>query len=314
MRGARITGWGSDLPEKVLTNDDLSRMMDTNDEWIRDRTGISSRRVGGSTVGMAVNSGRHALERAGVDPADIDLVVLATTSPDQMIPASSAAVQAELGLQCGAVDMNAACSGFVYALVTGYLYVGAGLDRVLVIGSDAMSAWTDYEDRGTAILFGDGAGAVVLQAIDDEGTDDGADTLLGWDLGADGTTRHILYADHGDKMKMDGKEVFRQAVRAMVGSSERAMAKAGVTIEDIAWVIPHQANIRIVESAAHKLHCPRERLVTVLEHTGNTSSGSIPLALVAAVDDGRIQPGDLLLLTGFGAGMTWASAIVRWQP
>jgi 3-oxoacyl-[acyl-carrier-protein] synthase-3 len=312
MRAARITGWGSDLPEKVLTNDDLSRMMDTNDEWIRERTGISSRRVGGSTVGMAVSSGRQALERAGVDPADIDLVVLATTSPDQMIPASSAAVQAELGLQCGAVDMNAACSGFVYALVTGYLYVRAGLDRVLVIGSDAMSAWTDYEDRGTAILFGDGAGAVVLEATDT--TEDGADTLLGWDLGADGTARHILYADHGDKMKMDGKEVFRRAVRAMVASSERAMANAGVTIDDIAWVIPHQANIRIVESAVDKLGCPRERLVTVLEHTGNTSSGSIPLALVAAVDDGRVQPGDLLLLTGFGAGMTWASAIVRWQP
>jgi 3-oxoacyl-[acyl-carrier-protein] synthase-3 len=308
MRGAHITGWGTDLPEKVVTNEDLARTLDTNDEWIRERTGIHSRRVGGSTVGMAVNSGRRALERAGVDPASIDLLVLATTSPDQMIPASSAAVQAELGLRCGAVDMNAACSGFVYALVTGYLYVRAGLDRVLVIGSDAMSAWTDWEDRGTAILFGDGAGAVVLQA------DEGGDTLLGWDLGAEGAHRHILYADHGDKMRMDGREVFRQAVRAMVGSSERAMAQAGVTIDDIAWVIPHQANVRIVESAAGKLGCPKDRLVTILEYTGNTSSGSIPLALVAAVDDGRVQPGDLLLLTGFGAGMTWASAVVRWQP
>jgi len=308
MRGVRITGWGSDLPEKIVTNDDLARTIDTSDEWIRERTGIVSRRVGGSTVGMAVNSGRRALDRAGVDPADIDLVVLATTSPDQMIPASSAAVQDELGLTCGAVDMNAACSGFVYALVTGYLYARAGLDRVLVIGSDSLSAWTDQQDRGTAILFADGAGAVVLEA------GEGPDTLLGWDLGADGAARHILYADHGAKIQMDGKEVFRRAVRAMVGSSERAMAHAGVTIDDIAWVIPHQANIRIVDSAADKLGTSRDRIVSVLHYTGNTSSGSIPLALVDAVDDGRVQPGDLLLLTGFGAGMTWASAVVRWQP
>jgi 3-oxoacyl-[acyl-carrier-protein] synthase III len=308
MRSARIVGWGSDLPEKIVTNEDLARTIDTNDEWIRERTGIASRRVGGSTVGMAVAAGRRALDSAGVDPADVDLLVLATTSPDQMIPASSAAVQAELGLACGAMDLNAACSGFVYALVTGYLFVGAGMERVLVIGSDAMSAWTDWSDRGTAILFGDGAGATLLQA------EEGENTLLGWDLGADGSARHILYADHGDKMRMDGREVFRRAVRAMVASSERAMARAGVTIDRIDWVIPHQANIRILESAAEKLGVERHRLVTVLEQTGNTSSASIPLALVAAADDGRIQPGDLVLLTGFGAGMTWASAVVRWQP
>jgi 3-oxoacyl-[acyl-carrier-protein] synthase III len=308
MRSARIVGWGSDLPEKIVTNEDLARTIDTNDEWIRERTGIASRRVGGSTVGMAVAAGRRALDSAGVDPADVDLLVLATTSPDQMIPASSAAVQAELGLACGAMDLNAACSGFVYALVTGYLFVGAGMERVLVIGSDAMSAWTDWSDRGTAILFGDGAGATLLQA------EEGENTLLGWDLGADGSARHILYADHGDKMRMDGREVFRRAVRAMVASSERAMTRAGVTIDRIDWVIPHQANIRILESAAEKLGVERHRLVTVLEQTGNTSSASIPLALVAAADDGRIQPGDLVLLTGFGAGMTWASAVVRWQP
>ncbi len=307
--GVRITGWGTSLPEKVVTNHDLAATMDTNDEWIRERTGIAERRVGGVSTTMAIESGREAMERAGVKPDDIELVILATTSPDQMIPCSAATVQAELGLTCGAHDLNAACSGFVYGLVEATAFVAAGLyERVLLCATDALSEWTDWTDRGTAILFADGGGAVVVERDDDH------PSVLGFDLGCDGTARHILYADHGSKMRMDGREVFRRAVRAMVSSSERALAKAGVTIDDIDWVIPHQANIRIIQSATDKLGIARDKAVTVLHNTGNTSAGSIPLALGAGIEDGRIQPGDLLLLTGFGAGMTWASAVVRWLP
>ncbi len=309
MARARITGWGSSLPEKVLTNEDLAATLDTSDSWIRERTGIAERRVGGVVSTMAIEAARIAMDRAGVGPADIDFLILATTSPDQMIPGSSATVQAELGLNCGAHDLNAACSAFVYALVEAAAFVEAGMyQRVLVCAADALSEWTDWTDRGTAILFADGGGAVVLER------DDEYPCVMGFDLGCDGTARHILYADHGGKLTMDGREVFRRAVRAMVGSSEKAMARAGVTIDDIDWILPHQANIRIIESATEKLGAKPEQSISVLSNTGNTSAASIPLALDAAVDDGRIKSGDLLLLTGFGAGMTWASAVVRWQP
>jgi 3-oxoacyl-[acyl-carrier-protein] synthase-3 len=306
--GGRITGWGSALPEKILTNDDLAGMMDTSDAWIRERTGIHERHVGGSTAGLAAQACRQAMDRAGCTADDIDLLILATTTPDQQVPGTSATVHEDLGLRCGAFDINAACSGFVYALVTGHAFLaGAGMSRVLVVGADTLSRFTDWTDRGTAILFADGAGAVVLERAEES-------TLLGWNLGVDGSARHILDCDIGGLIHMDGREVFRRAVRAMVASAEAALDHAGVTGADIAWLVPHQANLRIIESAADKLHIPMARAVSVLHYTGNTSAASIPLALEAAADDGRIQPGDLLLLSGFGAGMTWASAVVRWRP
>jgi 3-oxoacyl-[acyl-carrier-protein] synthase-3 len=305
--GSRITGWGSALPEKVVTNHDLAGTMDTSDDWIRERTGISERRVGGSTTGLAIEAARGAIARAGCAPSDIDLLILATTSPDQAVPASSATVQSELGLHCGAFDLNAACSGFVYSLVTANAFIETGMQRVLVVGSDTLSRLTDWTDRNTAILFADGAGAVVLERHTEP-------TLLGWDLGCDGTLRHILDADTGGYLHMDGREVFRRAVRAVVASAQTALVRAGVAAPDINWLVPHQANIRIINSAAEKLGIDPAKAVNVLSYTGNTSAASIPLALAAAADDGRLHPGDLLLLSGFGAGMTWASAVVRWQP
>ena len=307
-RGARITGWGSALPDKVVTNDDLAKSMDTSDEWIRDRTGIAERRVGGTTGGLATEAGRKALARAGVAPESIDLLILATTTPDQHVPGTSPVVAERLGLRCGAFDLNAACSGFAYALVTAHALIQTGgLERILVIGCDTLSRLTDWTDRGTAILFADGGGAVVLEATSE-------DAVLGWDLGADGTAARILECDIGGFLSMDGKEVFRRAVRAVVSSANNAMKNAGVTEADIAWFIPHQANIRIMHSAADKIGISHDRIVNVLTYTGNNSAGTIPIALTAAADDGRLQPGDLVLLSGFGAGMTWASVVVRWQP
>jgi 3-oxoacyl-[acyl-carrier-protein] synthase-3 len=206
------------------------------------------------------------------------------------------------------MDLNAACAGFVYGLVTAYGLMGAGVGTVLLVGSETLSRITDWDDRATCILFGDGAGAVVLQSTDDEGS------LRGWDLGADGTAHHLLYADVGGYLKMDGREVFRRAVRVMVSSAKSSMERAGVTVDDHAHVVPHQANQRNIDSACRKLRIGPEKVASVLEHTGNTSSASIPLALVDAVEAGRLSPGDLVLLVGFGAGMTWASAVVEWNP
>ena len=306
VAGAVITGWGTALPPKVLTNDDLAGTMDTTDEWIRERTGIRERRVGGTTAGLSVESGRKAIEMSGVDPSRIDALVLATTTPDRAVPATSSTVQTELGLRCGAFDVNAACSGFVYGLVTGHGLIAMGAEKVLVIGTDTLARITDWEDRNTAVLFADGSGSVVLERVDGPGQ------LLGWDLDADGSAERFLYAELGGCLKMDGREVFRRAVRIMVDSGEKAMAHSGVTADDIALVVPHQANIRIIEAACQRLGIPMERAATVLHYTGNTSSASIPLALVDALDDGRVNDGDLLLLVGFGAGMTAASAVLRW--
>jgi 3-oxoacyl-[acyl-carrier-protein] synthase-3 len=306
LRGARITGWGTALPDKTVTNVDLAATMDTTDDWITERTGIRERRVGGTTCGLAVEAGRAAIASAGVDPAEIDLLILATTTPDQTVPATASSVQHELGVHCGAFDVNAACSGFVYGLVAAHGFIGAGANKVLVIGAETLSRITDWEDRGTAILFADGAGAVVLEATDGPGA------LLGWDLASDGGARSLLYADVGGYLKMDGREVFRRAVRVMVESGEASMAQAGVTIDDIAVVVPHQANIRIIEAAATRLGVSMDKVAVVLQRTGNTSSASIPLALVDAVEQGRVRDGDLLLLVGFGAGMTSASAVIRW--
>jgi 3-oxoacyl-[acyl-carrier-protein] synthase-3 len=307
--GLRIVGWGTALPEKILTNRDLEAQLDTSDEWIRERTGIRERRIGDSTADLAIEAGREALEHAGVDPASIDMLVLCTTTPDQTVPATSARVHEALGIGGGAFDLNAACSGFVYGLVTAESLLAANPERhILLIGADVLSRITDWTDRSTAVLFGDGAGAVVLQGCSDE---DGQ--LLASDVGVDGKLRGILYADLGGKMKMEGPEVFKSAVRAMVASSNRVIESAGCRAEEIALLVPHQANLRIIEAACQRLGIPSERAAIVLDRTGNTSSASIPLALIDAIRADRLGDGDLVLLTGFGAGMTWASAVVRWR-
>jgi 3-oxoacyl-[acyl-carrier-protein] synthase-3 len=305
--GAAIVGWGASLPDKKVTNADLEASLDTSDEWIRERTGISERRIGGTTAGLAIEAGARALARAGLTGDDIDLVVLATTSPDQQMPASASTVQDGLGIPGGAMDLNAACSGFVYGLVTacGVLATG-GIRRVLLIGSETLSRITDWDDRNTAVLFADGAGAVVLEAVDGPGM------LLGFDLGSDGSTRHLLYADIGSTMKMDGREVFRRAVRSSVESVTKTLERAGLTTDDVDLLVPHQANVRIVDSACQRIGIPMERTVNVLDRTGNTSAASIPIALVDAIARGRVHEGDHLVLVGFGAGMTWASAAIRW--
>ncbi len=304
--GGRIIGWGIALGSDLITNHDLASRMDTSDEWIKERTGISERRIGGTTSGLAIQAAKDALKVANCSPDEIDMLILATTTPDDQVPATSAMVQDLLGLKCGAMDINAACSGFVYSLVAGFGMLGLGNRRILVIGSETLSRITDWEDRSTAILFGDAAGAVVIEATDTQSA------LLGWELSCDGSLRDILHAEIGGTIVMSGQEVFRKAVIAMTDSALTSIKNAGLTSEDIAFVIPHQANIRIIESAMKRLQIPIEKAVSVLHKTGNTSSASIPLALVDAVQDGRIKKGDNLLLVGFGAGMTSASAILNW--
>ncbi|MEY3424284.1 MAG: 3-oxoacyl-[acyl-carrier-protein] synthase [Actinomycetota bacterium] len=305
--GAKIIGWGTALPGKVVTNEDLSKTMDTSDEWIRERTGIERRHIGGSTASLSIESGRKAIEMAGVDPLSIDALVLSTTTPDRTVPATSAAVQHGLGLRCGAFDVNAACSGFVYALITGHGLVAMGMRRILVIGTDTLSRITDWTDRNTAILFADGSGAAVIEATTGPGQ------LLGWDFDADGSLEELLYAEIGGTLHMEGKEVFRRAVRIMVDSAEKSIKAAGLTTNEISLVVPHQANIRIIEAACKRLDISMDKAAIVLHETGNTSSASIPLALFDAVDNSRVKTGDNILLVGFGAGMTAASAVIKWN-
>ncbi len=302
-----ITGWGRALPETIVTNSDLAKTLDTSDEWIRERTGIEQRHIGGTTASLSIESGRKALEMSGVDPLSIDALILATTTPDRTVPATSAAVQHGLGLRCGAFDVNAACSGFVYGLVTAHGLIAIGMRNILVIGTDTLSRITDWTDRNTAILFADGSGAAVIQATDGPGQ------LLGWDIDADGSLENLLYADIGKTLYMEGKEVFRRAVRIMVDSAEKSLKAAGLTTSDITLVAPHQANIRIIEAACKRLDIPMSKTSWVGNKTGNTSSASIPLALFDAADNGRLKTGDNVLLVGFGAGMTAASAVIKWK-
>jgi len=308
MAHGRITGWATHLPEKRLTNHDLAELVDTTDEWIRERSGISARHVGGKVSEMSTVAGRDALAMAGVDPGDVGLLLLATCSSEQQFPASASIVQHNLGLKCGAIDINAACSGFVYGLVTAMQFAAGGVDTILLIGSDALSGLVDWTDRSTCVLFGDGAGAVVIQRSAD------SPTMLGWDLMSDGSAAGILSCEHGGKIVMNGKEVFRRAVLAMESTARNAMETAGVVMDDIALVVPHQANIRIIDAAMKRLAIPREKAAMVLERTGNTSAASIPLALVDALDNNRVAPGDLVLMVGFGAGMSSAAAVIRWDP
>ncbi|NBU60184.1 MAG: ketoacyl-ACP synthase III [Actinobacteria bacterium] len=305
--GAKIIGWGTALPPKIVTNDDLSKTMDTSDEWIRERTGIERRHIGGTTASLSIESGRKAIEMAGIDASTIDALVLSTTTPDRTVPATSATVQHGLGLRCGAFDVNAACSGFVYALITGHGLIAMGMRRILVIGTDTLSRITDWSDRNTAILFADGSGAAVIEATSGPGQ------LLGWDFDADGSLEELLYAEIGGTLHMDGKEVFRRAVRIMVDSAEKSIKASGLTTGEIDLVVPHQANIRIIEAACKRLDIPMSKTAVVLHETGNTSSASIPLALFDAIDRGRVKSGDNVLLVGFGAGMTAASAVIKWD-
>jgi len=305
-RGGVITGWGIGVPDKVVTNDDLSATMDTNDAWIVERTGIRERRIGGTTSSLAIEAGRRALERAGRTPDEIDAVVLATTTPDAIVPGTSATVQDGLGIAGGAFDVNAACSGFVYGLSVAHGLLAIGAQRLLLIGADTLSRITDWDDRSIAVLVGDGAGAVVLEAVDGPGQ------LLSWNVGADGSLRHLLKCDHGGYLYMDGKEIFRKAVRVLVDSALQAVTEAGLTVDDIDLMVPHQANLRIITAACQRLGIPEDKAVMVIDRYGNTSSASIPLALVDALETGRLEKGANVLLTGFGGGMTWASAVLRW--
>jgi 3-oxoacyl-[acyl-carrier-protein] synthase-3 len=322
-RGCVIAGWGTALPPAVVSNYDIESLIDTTDEWIVDRSGIRTRRVAagpfvpqpasahvaggiGTTATLAVEAGRRALESAGATGEEINLLVLCTTSPDQAMPATSSAVAHQLGIGGGAMDLNAACAGFTYGLVTSAALVSSGMGDVLLVGAETMTRITNWEDRASAFLFGDGAGAVVLKAVPGPGA------LLGCDLGADGSLVELLYADHGSGMVMRGKEIFRQAVRVTTESANASLRRANIEAKEIALFVPHQANQRIMDAVAERVGIPGERIASVVETTGNTSAASIPLALAAAVDDGRLSRGDLVLLAGFGAGMTWASAVWRW--
>lgn len=305
--GVRFTGWGIAVPERIVTNDELSLTLDTSDEWITERTGIRQRHVGGSAMSLGITAGLEAVQDAGLELSDIDFLVVATTTPDRLCPATAPMIANGMGLTCPAMDVNAACSGFMYAVRTAYGLLETGNKKILVIGSENLSRWVDWSDRNMAVLLGDGAGAAVLE-YDADGSD-----LLSFYLGADGSAADLLTCEHGGFFEMDGREVFRRAVRVVVDSAEKAMASAGVTADDLSLMIPHQANIRIIQAAAQRLGIDMEKAVITLDRYGNTSSSSIPLAFYDARSNGRIKPGEYALMTGFGAGMTWASAIVRWS-
>ncbi len=305
-RGSSIVGWGSALPDQVVTNADFQARLDTSDEWIRERTGIHERRWGGTTASLSITAASRALDMAGLTPGELDLVILSTATSDQTVPATSAVIAGELGYSCGTFDLDAACAGFTYAFVVGHSMLQAGLDNILIIGCDTLSNIIDKDDRSTAVLFADGAGALVLKATPGEAC------LRGWDLGIDTSALHLLWCNKGGYITMEGKEVFRKAVRATIDSANSALEQSKLTSDAIALFVPHQANKRIIDAAAQRLEIPEDRLAIVLDRTGNTSSASIPLALCEAADKGRISHGDHVLLAGFGAGMTWASMVVRW--
>jgi 3-oxoacyl-[acyl-carrier-protein] synthase III len=314
-----ITGLGTHVPERVLTNDELATMVDTSDEWIRERTGIRERRVASeeeALTDIALPAAQEALADAGVDASEIDLLVCATVTPDMMFPTSSALLADALGMpRAAAYDLLAGCTGFVYALAQAYAMLASGLSRrALVVGGDVLSKILDWGDRSTLVLFGDGAGAVVLEPVETGG-------FLGFELGADGGGgEHLWLPGSGSRrfenpngyVKMNGREVFRFATRIMVYSAEQILGECGKTVADVDVYIPHQANKRIIDYAADKLGISQEKTVVNVDRFGNTSSGSIPLALTDARAEGRLQEGALVLMTGMGAGLTWGSALVEW--
>ena len=304
--GVRFAGWGVGLGERVITNQDLSATMDTSDEWISERTGIRERRIGGSASQLGLTAARNALADAGVEASDVDHVILSTTTGDRLIPGTAPLIANALGITGGAFDLNAACSGFMYGVAVGRGLIASGAQRVLVVGAENLSRWVDWEDRSTAVLFGDGAGAVVLEASTE-------DSIRSINLGSDGSLTDLIYDEHGGFIHMDGREVFRRAVRCVVDSATMAMNDAGVSAQDISLVIAHQANVRILHAVADRLGIEHDKVVVCLDRYGNTSSASIPLAVDAARADNRLHKGDTVLMTGFGAGMTWASAVVTWS-
>jgi 3-oxoacyl-[acyl-carrier-protein] synthase-3 len=305
--GVRFKGWGIGLPDRIVTNDELSLTLDTSDEWITERTGIRQRYIGGTARSLGVIAGRNAMADAGVEPEDIDFCLLATSSPDRIAPATAVLIAHDLGLNCPAMDVNAACSGFMYAVRTAQGLLETGNKRILVVGAEHLSNWVDWTDRNVAVLLADGGGAAVLEYDPD------VNDILSFSLGADGSGADLLTCEHEGTFTMEGREVFRRAVRVVVESSQQALELAGITADELALVIPHQANIRIIQAVIDRLGIGMDRAVIALDRYGNTSSASIPLAFDVARQEGRIKTGDYALLTGFGAGMTWASSIVRWS-
>jgi len=307
-----VAGWGTALPPTVITNHDLQSRLDTTDQWIVERSGIHERRAGGNVADLATAAGRDALQHAGIDPASVDLLIVATSTPDEVIPPASSVVHHRLGLGGGVMDVNGACAGFVPALLAGFGALAVGARRVLVIGADCMSRIVNPTDRSTAILFGDGAGAVLLQSASGHGPDDGGPGLVAYDLGSDGSAHDLLCCPTGGTMTMDGREVFRRAVRLTVESARAALDLAKVTPAEIALFVPHQANLRIIEAVGGRLGIPAERTAVVVDRTGNTSAASVPLALAEALDAHRVVDGGLVLMAAFGAGLSWGSILVRW--
>ena len=316
---SRIVGTGSYLPEKVVTNDDLARTIDTSDEWIRTRSGIRSRHVaaeGQLASDLALPAAQRALQAAGVTGADIDLIIVATTTPDIIFPSTACILQSKLGIAgCPAFDVQAVCSGFVYALAIADLFIRSGqAKQVLVVGTEVYSRILDWSDRGTSVLFGDGAGAVIVAASEAPG-------ILATKLHADGSYKEMLCVPgnvHGGKVwgspfvRMEGGSVFKFAVRVFEEGANEVLEAAGLKVSDLDWFVPHQANIRIMEATAKKLGLPNEKLIATVDHHGNTSAASIPLALDEAVKDGRILPGQTLLLEAVGGGFTWGAVLLRW--
>lgn len=307
IAGARMLSVGTALPDNVVTNHDLEQMVDTSHQWIVERSGIHERRIGGTTSGLAAEAAQMAIERSGVDPASIDLLILATTSPDRQVPATASTVQELLGLRCGAMDLNAACSGFVYGLIAAHGFIQMGHSRILVIGAETLSRLTDWTDRSTCILFADGAGAAIIEKTDGPGD------LHGWHVDSNGALEEALFCDFDDKIKMAGQAIFKNAVLAMENAARKSLEMANLSPDAIDLVIPHQANVRIVEASCKRLGIPYEKASMVIHRTGNTSSASIPLALEDAWTQGRVNKGDNLLLVGFGAGMTSAAAVITWD-
>jgi 3-oxoacyl-[acyl-carrier-protein] synthase III len=319
-RPVSITGLGCYVPERVVTNSELAELVDTSDEWISTRTGIRERRVARDNEAMSdlsLPAARKALEMAAVDATAIDLLIVATVTPDMTFPSTAAILADELGMpDAAAYDLSAGCTGFMYALAQAYGMLASGLvERALVIGGDILTRLLDWTDRSTLVLFGDGAGAVVLEPVPRGG-------FVGFELGADGGggmdlllpgSGSRIFEQNGDRfLRMNGREVFKFATRVMVTSAEAVLAECGKTVDDVDVYVPHQANIRIIDHAVRKLGIPEERVVVNVDRFGNTSSGSIPLALADAADDGRLEPGKLVLMTGMGAGLTWGSALIEW--
>ena len=304
-----ILGIGRYVPEKVVTNHDLEKIMDTSDEWIRTRTGIAERRIADDTIDtsyMAVEAAKKALEDAGISGEQIDLILVATVTPDQSFPAVACVIQEQIGAKhAAAMDLSAACAGFMYGMITAQQFIQTGTYKnILVVGSDKLSKIVDWNDRNTAVLFGDGAGAVVMGAVSE------GKGILSFELGADGSGGKHLYQD--EYVMMNGREVFKFAVRQLGDSCLRVIEKAGLTKEDVDFLVPHQANIRIMESARERLNLPQEKMSTTIEKFGNTSASSIPIAIVEELQNGRIQDGDLIILVGFGGGLTWGAVALRW--